>query len=329
MMDERARLAIESSDTDELLRIVDGMCEARAWDELHRLRAHCRAAVERGKQVWSIDEHVRYRLALEAPAEHAGPAVSEGPARFTLGPLPEVAAEHHTWVELAPHLGPGPERTMTAHERVVRGEAVDGDEIDPFVLELPPALQPWEPDYPLAHYRPDRVETPTPARPLLRVLDPIHGSPRLPPDEATRALASLAEIWVEQSSGRVETVAARGGVAEGLGALGVPTAIAAPVTASDAMAWMGWAAASGAAHGRRRGAASGRFGAWWAAAAVVDLPWPPDPAELGEAVDRCSWHLWSDGSETGWNLRLAVTDPEEEITWVIAAVDDPPEDAVR
>lgn len=328
-MDERVRRAIEASDTDELLRIVDGMCAARAWDELHRLRAHCRAAVERGKQVWSIDEHVRYRLALEAPAEHAGPAVSEGPARFTLGPLPEVAAEHHTWAELAPHLGPGPDRTMAAHERVLRGETVDEDEIDPFVLELPPALQTWEPRYPLAHYLADRVETPTPDRPPLQALEPAHGTGRIPPDDASRALASLAETWVEQSSGRVETAAAVGGVAEGLGALGVPSAAAAEVTAADALAWMGWAAASGAAHGRRRGAASGRFGAWWAAAALADLPWPPEPDELGAALGGLAWHLWSDGSETGWSLRLAITDPDAGITWVVAAVDDPPEGAVR
>jgi hypothetical protein len=33
---------------------------------------------------------------------------------------------------------------------------------------------------------------------------------------------------------------------------------------------MGWTAASGGAFGRRRGAAAGRFGAWWALAAGDD-----------------------------------------------------------
>ncbi|HIE21824.1 MAG TPA: hypothetical protein EYP73_04425 [Acidimicrobiia bacterium] len=77
MIEARAIEAIEASDTDELLRVVDGFCATRAWDDLVELRSRCREAVGRGKQLWGVEEHIRYRLALEAPAAWAGPVVSE------------------------------------------------------------------------------------------------------------------------------------------------------------------------------------------------------------------------------------------------------------
>ena len=60
----------------------------------------------------------------------------------------------------------------------------------------------------------------------------------------------------------------------------------------------------------RRGAALGRFDAWWAAAGLVGLDWPPDPAELGARIDQLSWWVWDDGMPaTGWTLRLAAANP--------------------
>ncbi|HYJ25314.1 MAG TPA: hypothetical protein VE027_09940, partial [Acidimicrobiia bacterium] len=143
MISPRAIEAIESSDTDELLRIVDGLCSSRSWDDLIELRHRCAEAVGRGKQVWGVEEHIRYRLVLEAPASIAGPVVAEGQSRFALGPLPEVAASTKTWVELAPALPPGPERDTVAAERVVRGENVDVT-----IPDLPATLLTWEPAYP-------------------------------------------------------------------------------------------------------------------------------------------------------------------------------------
>jgi hypothetical protein len=85
---------------------------------------------------------------------------------------------------------------------------------------------------------------------------------------------------------------------------------------------MAWAAASGGAHGRRRGAAAGRFSAWWAAHEIAGLEWPPEPADLGEAIARLAWYLWSDGSpDTGWALRLAVESPAEGLAWALTAAD--------
>ncbi len=73
MIDQRAIEAIESTDTDELIRVVDGYCSSEAWDDLVDLRERCREALSRGKQVWGVEEHIRYRLALEAPPGYAGP----------------------------------------------------------------------------------------------------------------------------------------------------------------------------------------------------------------------------------------------------------------
>jgi hypothetical protein len=88
------------------------------------------------------------------------------------------------------------------------------------------------------------------------------------------------------------------------------------------MARMAWAAASGGAHGVRRGAALGRFDAWWAAAALTGLDWPPDPDTLGAAIDRLAWWVWDDGLPgTGWILRLAAADPTEGWTAALDATD--------
>lgn len=319
-MDERALRALERADPDELLRVVDGYCAVRDWDSLWALRAHCRAAVERGKQLWGVEEHIRYRLALEAPAEHAGRVVTEGPARHTLGPLSEVAASTHSWTELDPYLGPGPDRALVAHERVVRGEDLPECDVDPDVLELPTVLQPWEPAYPVATYHPDRVDSPAPPTPPLQpaqlgVREDVVSFPRV-----EEAFFDLVSQWVEGSNGRFDLVGVKGSAADALAGLGVRRIFLAKIRSSSALAHMAWAAASGGAHGRRRGAAFGRFAAWWAVASLADVAWPPDPVELGAALKRLRWYVWSDGAVTGWALRLAVETPEG-MAWAFSALD--------
>ena len=92
----------------------------------------------------------------------------------------------------------------------------------------------------------------------------------------------------------------------------------------DAVALMAWAGASGGAHGRRPGAASGRFAAWWTLASVTDHldPWPPDAALLGEALGELRWVAWrAEGPTSGWRLHLAVEHPPRGRAWAIAAVD--------
>ncbi|HVL04241.1 MAG TPA: hypothetical protein VM386_07385, partial [Acidimicrobiales bacterium] len=74
-----------------------------------------------------------------------------------------------------------------------------------------------------------------------------------------------------------------------------------------------------------RGAAVGRFGAWWALAALAGLldDWPVPPPDLGAAASELRWLHWqpASGPTPGWSLHLAVEDPEENLSWAIAAVD--------
>jgi len=142
--------------------------------------------------------------------------------------------------------------------------------------------------------------------------------------DATRALTDLASAWTDGSNGRAAAVAVEGDAAAAIAALQPSGARIAEVDLTHAVALMAWTGASGGAHGRRRGMATGRFGAWWALAAVMGLldDWPPSPDELGDAAARLRWHRWADpAAPTGWSLRLAVEDPDEGLAWAVAATD--------
>ena len=317
MIGQRALEAIEYSDTDELIRVIDGYCENSAWENLLELRTRCREAVTRGKQVWGIEELIRYRLALEAPAVIAGPVVSEGSVRFALGPLAEVAASTKTWDEMAAHLDEGPERLTFAGERVVRGDRHTDKPID-----LPGSLMVWEPQYEVATYKPDKVDAPSPPPPSTTTADLPDAPERLEDIESESALADLVAPWAEQSNGKCETATVDGPALSAIRALGLSSASVAELSLAEACAWMGWAGASGGAHGRRRGAAAGRYAAWWVLATLLDMDWPVATDELTAQVARLRWFWFDDGSPgTGWQLRLAVEDVDQGLAWAIAAVD--------
>jgi hypothetical protein len=313
----RALEAIEHSDTDELLRVVDGLCETAAWDELVELKSRCREAVGRGKQLWGVEEHIRYRLTLEAPGKWAGPAVSEGEARFSLGPLSEVAASTKTWEELAEYLEDGPSKWVTAAERVIRGET----ETAP-IADLPNHLQEWEPTYPVAVYHSDRVDAPSPDAPGVEEITLPSRSTPIDDPQSEGALFDLVQPWVTESNGHCETSAVEGTALAAIRALGLTRARVGLLSPDDTLRWMAWAGASGGAHGRRRGAAAGRYGAWWVIATLCDLDWPPDPNEVGRALSGLTFRWFDDGSPgTGWELRLAIEDAGSGLSWAIAAVD--------
>ncbi|HUG08852.1 MAG TPA: hypothetical protein VMP13_08165 [Acidimicrobiia bacterium] len=317
MISRRAIEAIEASDTDELLRVADGLCESSAWDELVELKARCREAVGRGKQLWGVEEHIRYRLTLEAPGEWAGAAVSEGVSRFALGPLPEVAASTKSWAELDEHLDDGPWRSVTAAERVVRG-----DTETPPIPDLPNRLTSWEPEYPVAIYKADKVEAPSPSPPdvVESELPPTFTSIDDPHSEG--ALFDLVQPWVTESNGRYETSAVEGTALDAIRALGLTRARVGEMSTDEAIRWMAWAGASGGAHGRRRGAAAGRVGVWWAIATLCDLAWPVEPDVMETALRKLSFYWFDDGSPgTGWELRLAIEDASSGLGWAISAVD--------
>lgn len=321
--------AVEAGDLDELVRIIDALCDRREWDTLVDLRDRCRRAFERGRQLWPAASLAEYRLALEAPGPHAAAVLLEGAGRFAPGPLAEVAASTHEWRDLAPHVAPGPVAALAAHERVVRGEDLTGaDVVTAEVLAVPLHLEPWEPAYPLAAYRPDRVECPAPLDPPLAELDlpPASAVTVVAEPEAVEVLEALVRPWASGSEARVRALAVDGDAAAAIAALEPAGGVrAAPVTGADALARMAWAGASGGRHGRRRGAAPGRDAAWAAAAGVAGLDATEpvdDPGALGEAIEELRWYVWSaPDALTGWVLRLAVEDPAAGCAFALDAVD--------
>jgi hypothetical protein len=318
-------VVVERGDLDELIRLVDGLCASREWDRVVELRDRCVHAIERGRQLWPVAAHAEYRLALEAPGRWAARVLVEGAGRFAPGPLPEVAASTHEWADLAPHVPPGPPAVVTAHERVVRGDDLTGEALPgPAVLDLPLRLAEWEPDYLLAHYRSDGADFPGPS-PL--TLEPVEVATRAPAggqDAATAALVDAVRAWTDGSEGQAEAVVARGDALDAIAALGRDRVRMAELPPADAVRTLAWAGASGGAHGRRPGAAAGRFAAWWAGAALTGLVerWPVDAAELGDALVRLRWYAWDGGgATTGWRLHLAIEDPDGARAWAVAAVD--------
>jgi hypothetical protein len=299
---------IAGNDLDELIREVDRRTDSRDWDGLVRLRDRCRAALERGFQLWPASSLAEYRLALRAPAPFAAAVLSEGAGRFALGPLPEVAASTHTWDELAPYLTPSPTAGIVAHERVVRGDDLRGADV-PFadVFDLPLAVAEWEPEWPLAEYRDSELHEPRPNVPALLAVS-LPGRPEpIPGGEVAYTLAAVVEPWVAQSNGTVDVVAVRGAALDALAALGLHDARVAELTTPDALAQLGWAGASGGAHGRRRGTAAGR-----------DLAL----SVYRELASTARWFAFDDGAPpTGWHLALAVEDPDQNTAWAINARD--------
>ncbi len=317
--------AVRRADLDELVRLIDGLCSARDWDALVALRERCARAHETGRQLWPAASHATYRLALEAPAELAGATLDADGAPFTLGPLPEVVAQAHTWTELVPHAPNGAPAVLAAHERVLRGEDLSGVDLPgPPVLEVSLRLEEWEPEYALAEYHSDRADFPMPPIPALQPETLPAPNDDIERDEASDALLELVRAWTAGSDGRADAVSVRGGALDAIAALGPRTARVAPIEPAHGLALMAWAGASGGAHGRRAGAAAGRFGAWWALGAMTGLldDWPPHPDDLGSALGALEFVAWdSEEPETGWRLHLAVEDPAWGRAWAIAATD--------
>ena len=324
MSDEIDEL-IHRADLDGLVRLIDSFGASRQWDRLLAIRDRSKAALQTGRQLWPAATLAEYRLALWAPPEWAARVLDEESGRFTIGPLTEVVAQHHELAALRPHLADSPRLGFIAHERALRGEAIADDVPNP--LELPFALQPWEPAYALATYSDAGIEAPAPPMVVANRFVPIDadGSGEEIDDEGVHlAVRQLFEPWTASSNGRVEVRCVEGTAAQAVMAHGVRRASLARIEPAEALAWLAWAGASGGAHGRRRGAAIGRFGAWWLLAALGDLvdEWPPDPAELGELAGQLEWSWWSANEpHLGWEVRLVVEDPVEGYAWSISALD--------
>jgi hypothetical protein len=156
---------IDRSDLDGLVRAVDDLCSSRDWSSLLQLRNSCRLAPASGKQLWPASTLAEYRLALLAPAHIAAKVLEEGSGRFTLGPLTEVIAQNHQWLDLQHELPRSPIASFVAHECALRGQHIENPDDVFDALETPLELQSWEPDYELAIYRDNSAEFPSPELP--------------------------------------------------------------------------------------------------------------------------------------------------------------------
>jgi hypothetical protein len=325
-------LAVHRADLDQLIRLIDRLCQEQEFEALLSLRHAALYAIGTGRQLWPVATLADYRLALLAPAEIAV-AVLDDAGRFTLGPLSEVVAQNHTWEDLEPHLGSTPIACSIAHERALRDDTIDAESRSrlPPALDIDAVLHDWEPAYPLAIYRPDSAEFPTPPMPAAnsthRVTLPATRAEVLEDDDVRLAIEQLVDAWVRDSNGNCETTCVIGDASDALGALGLRRARLVGITGAEALAHLAWAGASGGAHGRRRGMALGRYGAWWTVAALLGEidDWPLDPAVIGAGLDGFDWWWWdADEPLTGWNLNLVVSErcaDDERLSWAIRAAD--------
>jgi hypothetical protein len=315
---------IHRADLDGLVRMVDSVCADGDWRSLLELRNRSRAAVVTGRQLWPAATLAEYRLALWAPAEWAARVLDEDSGRFTIGPLTEVVAQRHEFADVRAALPDGPRLGFIAHECALRGQLVAPDLANP--LEIPFELQPWEPAYCLAEYSDDGIDAPAPQLPASSefVAMSRDRAEVIEDPDVVLAVRQLIEPWTTSSNGRAEAVAVEGSAASAVAALGVDDGRLAPIAPGAAMAWLAWAGASGGAHGRRRGGAIGRFGAWWMVAALADLidEWPAEPDGIGEALASLDWYWWDAGEpRLGWELQLVVAEPSEGYAWAISAHD--------
>lgn len=310
-MDRRLSELVEAADLNALLRAVDGLVESRRWDDLVELADACEEALERGKQLWPIAAHIDYRLALDAPAEYAADVLTSDNARFTLGPLTEVAASTHTWTELAPYLESPQTAAYIAQERVLRAEDLEAEtDAHPEIMGLPLKLQSFEPTYALATFHPSHVEVGEAWDPRA-TLEEKEIAPAEAVDDADleSLLLDLVTPWVSESNGAARAVVVDGDAVGAASRLTFGSLLMGSLEPAEALQRIAWAAASGGAHGRRRGAAYGRFMAFYLVAVLGDLGWPAAPDAVGETAARLRWYRWDEGqAEKGWILRLAVED---------------------
>jgi hypothetical protein len=135
----------------------------------------------------------------------------------------------------------------------------------------------------------------------------------------------MMEPWTAQSNGTAHAAVVEGGVEEALGALGLSSAGITDITHLEALQLLAWAASSGGAHGKRRGAATGRSEAWWLLATFtgLDEDWPCDAEELGEVIETLNFSVFRNEEvpTTGWGLHMIIEDPEEGLTVALSATD--------
>jgi hypothetical protein len=336
MHDEELDPLIDRSDLDGLVRLIDARCETRDWEGLFRIRERAQLATQTGRQVWPAATLAEYRLALHASTEWAAKVLQEDAGRFTIGPLTEVVAQNHSWHDLQTLLAAGPRSAFIAHERAIRGEVIDrasvGDVLD--VLDLPLELQAWEPTYPVATYSDNGIDAPSPSD-IWRhewtdiEADEVFGDMIVDDPFVRDALRSLVEPWTSSSGGQATSVVVDGTVNDAMSALGYRSFRVTQLTTEQAVQWLAWSGSSGGTHGRRRGAALGRFGVWWLLAAIGGFTEDWDELrdagdlahEVGDTAQALRWFRVDTGGHYPYELALVAEDPDNDIAVALLAHD--------
>jgi hypothetical protein len=253
----------------------------------------------------------------------AAQVLGEDAGRFTIGPLTEVIAQHHQFVDIEPHLPHDPRTSFVAYECAIRGQYIDNTEDLFEALEIPFSIGEWEPQYALADYRDNGAQFPSPLLPPTSSMFPASPEGTLIDDnDAHIATRQLVEPWTSSSNGSV-TISCGNGNEHG--ALVGQDAQLRELSPSEGFSWLAWAGASGGAHGRRRGNALGRYNAWWLVATLTKQidQWPPAHDHMSQLVSRLRWWWFDAGqSPTGWQLQLLIADEQQGLSWAITARDD-------
>lgn len=319
---------IHRVDLDELVRYVDNTCSARDFEHLIEIRDRTRAAVNTGRQLWPIATLANYRLALYAPAHLAVYSLDDTARTFMPGPLSEILSVHHTWEELSEHLPQGPDRSLVAYERALRGDIITTDETD--ALDIAVSPHDWEPQYPIAAYDDDGVHCDPPTLPNVDSAhtsrpQQSHDDCEIDDDDTVTAVRELFSSWTTESNGSVSVTVVDGSIRDALTVHGLPDARSVPLSTREAFAWLAWAGASGGAHGSRRGTATGRFGAWWLCATLADIvdDWPLSDADSQYVITQLQWERYAHPTRdtNGWVVHLAVHDPSTGVSVCVDATD--------
>ena len=243
--------------------------------------------------------------------------------RFTIGPLTEVAAQHHTWDELAPVLDRGPRAAFVAHERVLRGEDVRRRHRSPAVLELPLDLQPWEPAYSLAVYGDVGADSRCRTCPTTGPRSPPHRPRNDSTTTSTSPCASSSNRGWRAPTASSTSPCVEGDVAAAIGAIGVRHARVVVLDPAAALGWIAWAGPA-AAPTDAGGGGVGSLRCVVVLATLGDLAeaWPVPPDDLGRLATELTWYRW-DAFEPalGWSLQLAIADEANGTAWAITARD--------
>ncbi|MEU1282849.1 hypothetical protein [Kitasatospora sp. NPDC005856] len=332
------------------------LAEDGRWPELLAAYRQGRAAAvaEAGEEAAAaLTAPLGHLIAYAAPPELAvrlfdpdgGAGTAAGVADHDAGPLWEVLATRHSWLRLAPLLGPAPVRRLVAHTRALLGEDLSyGSEPDPEGVPL--RLEPWEAagwdetarvrEYlPGGGARSALLTLPASREGLGGVELPAAAQSAGRPDgpRVARALAGLGALapWAATACVRGQAPAAAALLARDRRVVGgyLPFALAYP------------ALVRAAAVGRSRGCAHGRLGLWRALAAMAravgsGFPGDPggpggpdraDPAEGASGIDRGEVNAlvarmrcftWQEPSAGLHHLHVALEDPAGGVAWVVS-----------